>query len=193
LVTAAAPVSLESGCQTQVATKTDAKGQQIVYTYDSLSRLTKVQRYAGGVEDTCQQENYSYDSNPYDSNYSQNVIGRLAAKQYFGGVPGTVGGNNTNCATTFTEMYSYSPGGLALKKKLRVTRTLPVNNLNPPPAPPLPGQAVNADLEAVYTVSVRGTHLEPMPEISDDGGMGKETERSARVREHPGQQRWPED
>jgi YD repeat-containing protein len=29
----------------KVAQKTDAKGQAIVYTYDSLARLTKVQRY----------------------------------------------------------------------------------------------------------------------------------------------------
>jgi len=60
------------------------------------------------VEDTCQQENYSYDSNPYDANYSQNVNGRLAAKQYFGGAAGIANGNSASCATTFTEMYSYS-------------------------------------------------------------------------------------
>lgn len=33
----------------KVATKTDAKGQATVYTYDTYARLTKVQRYPTGT------------------------------------------------------------------------------------------------------------------------------------------------
>ena len=106
----------------KVATRTDAKGQKVAYSYDGYARLTKVQRYptVNGAEDTCQQENYSYDSNPFDGSYSQNVVGRLAAVQYMGGyVPGPYG---NPCDTTFTEMYSYSGAGAVTGKRLRVTR-----------------------------------------------------------------------
>jgi len=33
----------------KVATRTDAKGQQVVYTYDGYARLTKVHRYPQGT------------------------------------------------------------------------------------------------------------------------------------------------
>src|SRR5206468_3599988 len=41
---------------TLIATKTDAKGQKVAYTYDSYQRLTQIQRYpsASGPEDVCQ-------------------------------------------------------------------------------------------------------------------------------------------
>jgi YD repeat-containing protein len=73
----------------RLLTKTDAKGQQIVNTYDSYGRVTEVQRFypSGGslVEDTSQQVDYSYDSNPYNGSYSQYTLGRLAAVKYSGG------------------------------------------------------------------------------------------------------------
>jgi|SRR5579871_559585 len=49
----------------KLATKVDAKNQKVAYTY---ARLTKVQRYpvSTGSEDICQQENYYYDTNPFD-------------------------------------------------------------------------------------------------------------------------------
>jgi RHS repeat-associated protein len=109
-------VSYTYNSYNKVATRTDAKGQVVVYTYDLYARLTKVQRYPSGtnnLEDTCQQENYYYDSNPFDGAYSQNVLGRLAAVQYVGG----------NCGTTLTEMYSYSVPGAVTGKRLRVARS----------------------------------------------------------------------
>ena len=99
----------------QLTAKTDAIGQHASYTYDSLGRPTKLQRFnASDVEDLCEQENYSYDSNPYDSAFSQYASGRLAAARYYGGV---------GCATTFTENYSYSQAGGRTAKQLQVTRT----------------------------------------------------------------------
>ena len=100
---------------------------------------------AGGAEDTCQQENYYYDSNPFDSAYSQNVSGRLAAVQYMGGH----GVSTPSCDTTFTEMYSYGAPGAAVKKKLRVTRTIPID------IPPY-SQTKNVDLEATFAYDNEG-------------------------------------
>ena len=98
----------------------DAKNQETVYTYDSYNRVTEVQKYptAGGSEDTCQQVNYSYDSNPYDGgSYSTNALGRLAAVQYMGGNSGS------GCNTTFQEWYNYgSPGGVT-GKRMHITRS----------------------------------------------------------------------
>jgi len=126
----------------KVATRTDAKGQQVVYTYDSLARLIEVQRYPQGQshsEDTCQREDYSYDSNPYLSGFSQNAAGRLAAVQYKGGYNAGSG----NCNTTFTEMYSYNTGGAPVAKRVRTTRTLN-------------STAYYTDLEADYTYDNEG-------------------------------------
>ncbi|MBV9399757.1 MAG: RHS repeat-associated core domain-containing protein, partial [Bryobacterales bacterium] len=121
-------VSYTYNSYNKVATRTDAKGQQVVYTYDGYARLTKVQRYPQGTanpEDGCQQENYYYDSNPFDSTYSQNVLGRLAAVQYMGGAaPNPASpGLPPVCNTSFTEMYSYSVPGGVTAKRLRVART----------------------------------------------------------------------
>ena len=53
----------------RLSTVTDAKNQQKVMTYDSLSRVTQVQRYfySGGayVEDPSKRTNFYYDSNPF--------------------------------------------------------------------------------------------------------------------------------
>jgi RHS repeat-associated protein len=99
----------------KLATRTDAIGQHASYTYDSLGRLTKLQRFnQSNVEDLCEQENYSYDSNPYNPSFSQNVLGRLAAVRYYGGV---------SCATTFTENYNYLVAGGRIAKQVQVTRT----------------------------------------------------------------------
>ena len=79
-------------------------------------------------EDTCQRETYSYDTNPYDSNFSQYAQGRLTAVQYKGGYNAS---SNPTCNTTFTEMYSYSQAGAPLKKRLQITRSsLPLSTLN---------------------------------------------------------------
>src|SRR5260370_34532571 len=67
----------------KIASKTDAKGQQIVYTYDAYLRLTQIQRYpTAGNEDLCQRTTFSYDTNPLDSSVSQYSWGRVTAVQY---------------------------------------------------------------------------------------------------------------
>ena len=90
--------------------KHDAKGQDTVYTYDSKKRVTMVQRYPTGknnAEDTCQRVTYLYDTNPYNSYWSQNTAGRLAVVQYYAGsCPAGVG-------QSMTEMYMYHPAGAA--------------------------------------------------------------------------------
>ena len=108
----------------KVASKTDAKGQEIDYTYDGLARLTMVQRFpTPPTEDPCQRETYSYDLNPYDGSYSgYNTNGRLTAVQYYGG-SSKYGANGSACDTTFTEMYNYSQPGTKLGKRLQVGRT----------------------------------------------------------------------
>lgn len=71
------------------STRTDAKGQQVRYSYDSYARLIKVQRYPqgpSGAEDLCQQEDYYYDgTNPVGSSYPTSAQGHLSAVQYWGG------------------------------------------------------------------------------------------------------------
>ena len=109
----------------KVATKTDAKGQQVVYTYDTLARLTKVQRYPQGIpngEDTCQQENYAYDTYPPGSLYSQYALGRLTQVQYYGGSTTYGYTNGGPCDTTFTETYGYNQAGGKVGKSLVVSR-----------------------------------------------------------------------
>ncbi len=117
----------------KVSRKHDQKGQDVVYTYDSIGRLTQAQKYPTGIanaEDVCQQVNYSYDTNPYDSSYpglytsgTAYTSGRLTAVQYYGGSTTTLDrGAVGNCDTTFYDMFSYSQAGGKLGKRLRVAR-----------------------------------------------------------------------
>ncbi len=112
---------------------TDAKNQQKVMTYDSLSRVTQVQRYyysGGYVEDTMQRTNFSYDTNPYTggSSYSNYVSGRLAAVQYYGGNCSSYGTPHTGC-DLIQEWYNYNPEGATLGKKLILKRSGYSNSL----------------------------------------------------------------
>jgi RHS repeat-associated protein len=144
----------------KVATKTDAKGQQMVYTYDTLARLTKAQKYPQGTsyaEDVCQQENYYYDTNPFDSTYSGSYTsGRLTVVQYYGGSttyssPSSPG----SCDTTFQEMFDYSQPGGKIGKRLRVQRSLPTGIANSQPST-WQYVPVNADLNSTYTFDNEG-------------------------------------
>jgi RHS repeat-associated protein len=68
-------------------TRTDAKGQQTKYSYDAYERLYEVQHYipVNGqlTEDTNQQWDYYYDTNPLDPSFpAQNTWGRLAAVKF---------------------------------------------------------------------------------------------------------------
>ena len=105
--------------------KTDAKGQQTVYTYDSLKRLTMTQYFPAGManpEDGCQRVTYSYDTNPYKPSFSQYSYGRLTAVLY--GASGTVCAPalGAGMETYFAEMYSYHPAGGVTAKQLAMAR-----------------------------------------------------------------------
>ena len=140
----------------KVATKTDAKGQQFAYSYDSYARLTGVQVYPQGPNnpaDPCQAVNYYYDTNPFDSSYSGTYSsGRLTAIQYFGGSstysPNPYGPTGP-CDTTFEEMYDYSQPGGKIGKRLRTTRSLYANQI-------LGYEAVNLDLNSTYVYDNEG-------------------------------------
>ena len=86
-------------------------------------------------EDTCQQENY--DTNPFDSAYSQYAAGRLTAVQYYGPNPlfpnsppnpAPYSNASAACGTTYTEMYNYSQPGGKIGKRVRITRWLQYTN-----------------------------------------------------------------
>jgi hypothetical protein len=49
------------GSATSQASKTDAKNQQVQYSYDSYQRVTQARRYpvSGGAEDQCQRTNFT--------------------------------------------------------------------------------------------------------------------------------------
>jgi len=153
----------------KMAQKTDAKGQAIVYTYDTLARLTKVRRYPTGTsnaEDTCQQENYYYDSNPFTSGYSQYSSGRLTAVQYYAPV------FNYGCGNTFTEQYSYNQGGAKTNKGLLITRTLQWQGNCCGNNPPSGSGPSTADLESSYTYDNEGRMLSVHYPGSTNGTAG---------------------
>ena len=115
-------VSYTYGSNNMIATRTDAKGQVVAYTYDSQARLTEVQRYPSGLSngaDVCQEEDYLYGLNPLGSSYPQNASGLLSAVKYMGGYNPNV---SPTCDTTFTEMYNYGVPGAPVGKQLTVSR-----------------------------------------------------------------------
>ncbi|PWU10677.1 MAG: hypothetical protein C5B51_03885, partial [Terriglobia bacterium] len=106
----------------RVASRTDAKGQRTEYSYDSYGRQTQVRHYAWKtingyqylLEDTNQQWNLYYDTNPIESNYSANASGRLTAVTF---------GNtffNFNPSQIAYE-YSYNQAGRVTNQRLRAT------------------------------------------------------------------------
>ncbi len=121
-----------------VATRTDAKNQQTLYSYDGYNRVTQIRHApaAGGGDYACSEVDFYYDSNPYVSGYSTYTWGRLAARTY----------QASNCgqaANTFTEMFSYTPAGQVSKKLLRVWRVIS-------------GQLLWADLDSSYGYDSEG-------------------------------------
>jgi YD repeat-containing protein len=65
-----------------VTQRTDAKGQQTKYTYDSYERLVEAQHYVGGQEQTNQRVLYTYDVNPLDPGNYTNSWGRLTGVSF---------------------------------------------------------------------------------------------------------------
>ncbi len=87
-----------------VASRTDAKNQQVQYSYDGFQRVTQIRRYpvTGGAEDLCQRVNFTYDQ-------GTNGWGRLYQASW-GGWPG--------CALPWTETYTYTVAGGVTRKTL---------------------------------------------------------------------------
>ena len=117
--------------------KQDANGQDTVYTYDSLKRVTQIQPYffvsGRSILDTCGTVTYTYDTNPVNPNFSQNSQGRLTTAQYYApnsNIPlgsyigdGNGGWTTYGCtADAYAEMYSYHAAGAVTAKKLQFTR-----------------------------------------------------------------------
>ena len=111
-----------------VATKTDAKGQELKYGYDGYGRLLTVS--LAGSPDTVLRT-YTYDTNSANPNYSLNAWGRLTTVIY--SVPAIEQAwdhnlNNGNGAwvnftgDTVVEMYSYTQPGQVAGKQLQITR-----------------------------------------------------------------------
>jgi RHS repeat-associated protein len=97
-----------------LASTTDAKGQNCVYTRDAYKRITSIGRF-NAKGDSLPDESYSYyyDTNPFDSAFSQNTQGRIAAVQW---------GSANTLPGLMTEMYSYTVSGQMTAKRLRVNR-----------------------------------------------------------------------
>jgi YD repeat-containing protein len=111
-----------------VATKTDAKGQELKYVYDAYGRLSTVS--LAGSPDTLLRT-YAYDTNSVNKNYSQYAWGRLTTVTY--NVPaiestwdpnlnGGNGGTVNFTGDTVVEMYSYTQPGQVAGKQLLITR-----------------------------------------------------------------------
>ena len=124
--------------------KTDAKNQQTQYSYDSYNRVTQVRHYPtnGGSEDTCQQVNFTYDSN---SGFSY-LWGRLATRSY------SVCVNSRR--TDFVDMYGYTQAGQVAVKRLRVKR----------------GASAQADLDGTWTYDNEGK-MTGITYPTDSGGV----------------------
>ena len=79
----------------QVTTRTDALQNQTKYTYDSYGRQTKVQHFKWNgtqlQEQTNQEWDFYYDTNPFNFSFSTNTWGRVAAVGFGGpNAPGTL-------------------------------------------------------------------------------------------------------
>ena len=98
-----------------LASKTDAKGQQFTYSYDSYNRMTQI-KVGGSVLRT-----FIFDNNTLDGSFSRNSQGRLVAVQNAQSTFSAVGSSPS--AVQFTEMLSYAQNGVVSKKRLQVNET----------------------------------------------------------------------
>ena len=100
-----------------VHTKTDAKGQQFTYSYDSYKRVTQVSVGGNSLR------TFMYDNNTLDTSFSGSyTAGRLVAVQ--NAQVNNLGINGTIAPTgiQFTEMYGYTQPGETSKKRLQGER-----------------------------------------------------------------------
>jgi RHS repeat-associated protein len=103
-----------------LATKTDAKNQQIQYSYDPYGRVIQISRgtLVNGqfVEDVTQRTTLAYDGT--NGGFSANTAGRLSQVNYAG-----------PDGLQFTEWYSYLAAGAVTAKQLTVSGTALGSNI----------------------------------------------------------------
>jgi RHS repeat-associated protein len=139
-----------------IATKTDAKGQELYYYYDGYLRLNYVNWSStpGGTQTNLR--TYYYDTNPLDTTgFTQNAAGRLAAVQYPAMTPPT--GMGTETSVQLTDMYSYiAPGtngaGLPSAKRLQVAEPVYYMDINNQRQQ----TTVKVNLDSTYTYNNEG-------------------------------------
>ena len=95
----------------RLKSKTDAKGQKVVYSYDGYGRLAYIDRYKAGATspDLCQSVVLGWDS----TGTGANGLGRISSARwgaYYATDTVTCGG------VQMVENYQYSPGGLVSAK-----------------------------------------------------------------------------
>jgi hypothetical protein len=95
----------------------DAKNQKMTFSYDSLVRVTQIQRYpsASGQPDPNQTVTFQYESTSGWT--AANPKGRVVSFSYSTGAG----------ARSFTEYYSYTPAGLVIAKRLQVGSSSQLN------------------------------------------------------------------
>jgi len=98
--------------------KTDQKGQRIkAAEYDANGRVTVIRRYANASdasENLCGKVSVYYDSQTFDTSFTLNATGRVAATE--------TGCENVSVDKVI-EMYSYTVAGAVTKKRLRIVRS----------------------------------------------------------------------
>ncbi len=149
-----------------LATKTDAKTNQLTYQYDSYNRLTSV-TWANSPAGSQVLRTYYYDNNPLDSTgFSQNTAGRLAAVQY-ANVAQNPDVGSTPLPIQMNDMYSYTAStaagaGLPSAKRLQVNQLVSTGTGH---------VAETANLDSTYTYNNEGK-LTAITYPTTDNGSG---------------------
>jgi len=100
-----------------VQQETDQNGQRTKAEYDTNGRVTATRRYANGSdvsEHLYGMVSVYYDSQSFDTSFTQLATGRVAATE--------TGCDNTGVGRVI-EMYSYTVAGAVTKKRLRIVRS----------------------------------------------------------------------
>jgi RHS repeat-associated protein len=98
--------------------KTDGKGVRKELTYDSKQRVTAVRYYIGSTEQTNNRVDSYYDTNPFDSTFTQYGTGRLTAVSYK--IQRIYNTSGSTRWVAVKEMYSYTADGRLTKKRLQL-------------------------------------------------------------------------
>ena len=125
-----------------LASKTDAKGQNFTYQYDTYNRLTSL-TWANAPGGAQVLRTYMYDTNTLDSTFSGSYTsGRLVAVQNAQFTPGN---GTTISSIKLVEMYGYKQAGNVSGKRLQVNEKLPGG-----------GSYSDRNLDALYTYNNEG-------------------------------------